>query len=73
MTDAGATGYYANPERPFRRSLVHVVGPLGPICGTKIGPNSVFCMNAPFVYMKYVECIRCCDKMREDNQHDSRH
>lgn len=53
-----SVGYFANPETPHRRSLVHAVDDRGPICGTRSTGQFQWCAHGTGSH-RYVECQRC--------------
>lgn len=54
------TGYFATPNRPDRRSKVHIVLRGKPICGTVHTAAEIeFCCCGNGVYSQYVECSKC--------------
>jgi hypothetical protein len=58
-------GYWATPERPSRRTKVHVVTRNGkPLCGCRISEDSEYQWCSRRIVLEYtIECKRCLLKL----------
>ncbi len=64
------TGYWADIKYPHRMGKVHIKSYYSdrPVCQKKIGKNSQFLEVAKGVYLNYVTCIACRNRIIKEKK-----